>query len=51
MQHIVVSVPAGTEIYVILEKSPQVNATGAEKTIHAPRLDNAGLDSSTPAQP
>jgi len=51
MQHIVVSVPAGTEIYVIFEKSPQVNATGAEKTIQAPRLDNAALDSSAPAQP
>jgi hypothetical protein len=51
MQHIVVSVPAGTEIYVIFEKSQQANAAGAEKTVHVPHLDNTGLDSSTPAQP
>ncbi len=51
MQHIVVSVPAGTEIYVIFEKSPQANAAGAEKTIHVPRLENTALDSNAPAQP
>jgi len=51
MQHIVVSVPAGTEIYVIFEKSQQANAPGAEKTVHVPHLDNTALDSSTPAQP
>jgi hypothetical protein len=51
MQHIVVSVPAGTEIYVIFEKSQQTNAAGAEKTVHVPHLDNTALDSSTPAQP
>jgi hypothetical protein len=51
MQHIVVSVPAGTEIYVIFEKSQQANAAGAEKTVHVPHLDNTTLDSSTPAQP
>jgi Bacterial conjugation TrbI-like protein len=51
MQHIVVSVPAGTEIYVIFEKSQQANAEGAEKTVHVPHLDNTALDSSTPAQP
>jgi hypothetical protein len=51
MQHIVVSVPAGTEIYVIFEKSQQANAAGAEKTVHVPHLDNTALDSSTPAQP
>ena len=48
---IVVSVPAGTEIYVIFEKSQQANAAGAEKTGHVPHLDNTALDSSTPAQP
>jgi hypothetical protein len=48
MQHIVVSVPAGTEIYVIFEKSQQANAAGAEKTVHASHLDNTVLDSSTP---
>jgi type IV secretory pathway VirB10-like protein len=51
MQHVVVSVPAGTEIYVIFEKSQQANAAGAEKTVHVPHLDNTALDSSTPAQP
>ena len=51
MQHIVVSVPAGTEIYVIFEKSQQANVAGAEKTVHVPHLDNTALDSSTPAQP
>jgi hypothetical protein len=49
MQHIVVSVPAGTEIYVIFEKSQQANAAGAEKMVRASHLDNTGLDSSTPA--
>ena len=51
MQHIVVSVPAGTEIYVIFERSEQTNATGIEKMVHAPHLDNTASDSSTPAQP
>jgi hypothetical protein len=51
MQHIVVSVPAGTEIYVIFEKSEQANAAGGKKTVHVPHLDNTALDSSTPAQP
>ena len=51
MQHIVVSVPAGTEIYVIFEKAQQANAAGAEKTVHVPHLDNTALDSSIPAQP
>jgi hypothetical protein len=51
MQHIVVSVPAGTEIYVIFEKSQQANAAGAGKMVHVPHLDNTALDSSTPAQP
>jgi type IV secretory pathway VirB10-like protein len=51
MQHIVVSVPAGTEIYVIFEKPQQANVTGAEKTVHVPHLDNAAPDSSTPTQP
>src|SRR5271170_1099618 len=51
MQHIVVSVPAGTEIYVIFEKSQQPDAAGAEKTVHVPHLDNTALDSSTPVTP
>ena len=51
MQHIVVSVPAGTEIYVIFEKSQQSDATGAEKPVHVPHLDATALDSTTPVQP
>jgi hypothetical protein len=51
MQHIVVSIPAGTEIYVIFEKSQQANATGAEKTVYVPHVDASALDSSTSAQP
>lgn len=51
MQHIVVSVPAGTEIYVIFEKPQQANAAGAAETVHVPHLDTTALDSSTPAQP
>jgi Bacterial conjugation TrbI-like protein/Phage integrase family len=51
MQHIVVSVPAGTEIYVIFEKSQQPDAAGTEKTVHVPHLENTALDSSTPVQP
>jgi hypothetical protein len=51
MQHIVVSVPAGTEIYVIFEKSQQANAAGAEKTVQVPHLDSTALDSSTSTQP
>jgi hypothetical protein len=51
MQHIVVSVPAGTEIYVIFEKSQQANAARAEKTVQVPHLDNTALDSSTPTPP
>jgi hypothetical protein len=51
MQHIVVSVPAGTEIYVIFKKAQQANAAGAEKTVRVSHLDNTALDSSTPVQP
>jgi len=51
MQHIVVSVHAGTEIYVIFEKSQQPDAAGAEKTVRVPHLENTALDSSTPVTP
>jgi len=36
MQHIVVSVPAGTEIYIVIEKSARANASDSEKTIQIP---------------
>lgn len=32
LEHIVVSVPAGTEIYIVLEKSARASIPGAEKT-------------------
>jgi Bacterial conjugation TrbI-like protein len=36
MEHIVVSVPAGTEVYVVLEKAAAANSQGSEKTIQVP---------------
>jgi hypothetical protein len=36
MEHIVVSVPAGTEVYVVLEKAAAANSQGSEKTIQIP---------------
>jgi hypothetical protein len=51
MQHIVVSVDAGTEIYVIFEKAQQPDTASTEKTIHVPGSDNTALDSSTSTQP
>ena len=50
MQHIVVSVPAGTEIYIVFEKL-QAEVLGAQKTISVPHLDDTALDSSTGTQP
>jgi Bacterial conjugation TrbI-like protein len=37
MEHIVVSVPAGTEVYVVFEKSAAANSQGSDKTIQVPR--------------
>ncbi len=51
MQHIVVSVAAGTEIYVIFEKAQQADPAVSEKTIHIPAPDNTTLDSSASPQP
>jgi hypothetical protein len=51
MQHIVVSVPAGAEIYVIFEKSQQADISGVEKTVRVPNLDNIALDASTSTRP
>ena len=50
MQHIVVSVDAGTEIYVIFEKAQPANPASSDKTIHVPRSDNAALESGAPTQ-
>jgi hypothetical protein len=46
MEHIVVSVSAGTEVYVVFEKSAAANSQGADQTIHIPR---AGIGLSQPA--
>jgi len=51
MQHIVVSVSAGTEIYVIFEKAQQADPASSEKTIHITSPGNAAIDSSAPTQP
>jgi hypothetical protein len=51
MQHIVVSVDAGTEIYVIFEKAQQADPASSEKTIHISSPDNTALDASAPTQP
>jgi hypothetical protein len=44
MQHIVVSVPAGTEIYIIFEKSQANGAEGAGKTVKVPQDENTASD-------
>ncbi|MGB6688322.1 MAG: TrbI/VirB10 family protein [Terracidiphilus sp.] len=49
MEHIVVSVPAGTEVYVVFEKSAAVNSQGSNKTIQVPRA-GIGLSQSANAE-
>jgi len=51
MQHIVVSVAAGTEVYVIFEKAQRTDSTSSEKTIHIPSPDDSAHDSGVSAQP
>lgn len=41
LEHIVVSVPAGTEIYLVFEKAAAANAQNSDRAIHIPR---AGMD-------
>src|SRR5215469_9500434 len=48
MEHIVVSVPAGTEVYVVFEKSAAANSQGSDKTIQVPHESN-GLSQSADA--
>ena len=36
MEHIVVSVPAGTEVYIVFEKSAAAKSRESDKTIEAP---------------
>ena len=49
MEHIVVSVPAGTEVYVVFEKPSAANSEGADKTIQVPHEWN-GLSQSANAE-
>ena len=49
MEHIVVSVPAGTEIYVVFEKSAAANSQGSDKTIQIPHA-GMGLSQSANAE-
>jgi type IV secretory pathway VirB10-like protein len=49
MEHIVVSVSAGTEIYVVFEKSAAANSQGSDKTIQIPHT-GIGLSQSANAE-
>jgi hypothetical protein len=49
MEHIVVSVPAGTEVYVVFEKSATANSQGSDKTIQIPHA-GIGLSQSANAE-
>ena len=40
LEHIVVSVPAGSEIYIVFEKSAGASSSGSEKTIQVPHEGN-----------
>jgi hypothetical protein len=48
LEHIVVSVPAGSEIYIVFEKSAGASSSGSEKTIQVPHEGN-GLNQSANA--
>jgi hypothetical protein len=49
MEHIVVSVPAGTEVYVVFEKSAAAHSQGADKTMQVPH-EWSGLSQSANAE-
>ena len=49
LEHIVVSVPAGTEIYLVFEKSAAANAQDSDKTIQIPHA-GIGLGQSANAE-
>jgi hypothetical protein len=50
MEHIVVSVPAGTEIYVIFEKASTTKAA-TEERLQIPAESNAASESISAPQP
>ena len=49
MEHIVVSISAGTEVYVVFEKSAAANSQGSDKTIQIPH-EGIGLSRSANAE-
>lgn len=49
LEHIVVSVPAGTEIYIVFEKSAGANTPDADKTIQTPHESNGFSQSANAA--
>jgi len=51
MEHIVVSVPAGTEVYVVFEKSAAANSQGSDKTIQIPHAGIGLSQSANAVQP
>ena len=51
LEHIVVSVPAGTEIYLVFEKAAATNVLNSETPIQTPRAGMALSHSSNAAQP
>jgi hypothetical protein len=51
MQHIVVSIPAGTEIYIIFERSQATDSATGSKTLHVPHVDDTAIESSAPNNP
>lgn len=51
MQHIVVSVPAGTEICIIFERSQAPDSATGSKTLHVPHVDNTAVESSAANNP
>lgn len=51
MQHIVVSVPAGTEIYLIFEKAPQTETTRPGNPIIVPHSEDTAIDTTASPQP
>jgi len=49
VEHIVISVPAGTEVYVVFEKSAAADSQGSDKTIQVPH-QSSGLSQSVNAE-
>lgn len=50
LEHIVVSVPAGSEIYIVFEKSAGASSSGSEKTIQVPHEGNGVTQSANAEQ-